>query len=216
MTTRILIGDVRQVLATMPDESERASNGCFVAGVRAAPATEFKAGQHWRQRKPHWDKEWLEREYVGNGRPAADIAAEAGITENAVFHWLSKHGIRRRSMAEVRALKHWGVSGPANPMFGKTGPASPAYIAGTSPERGKLFSRAEGKAFRAAVLERDGFTCRRCGCAPVGRWALPVHHIKPWARHPALRYDVDNGATLCKPCHLWVHSKKNAKKEWLA
>lgn len=204
MTVQILRGDCRDV------------KGQFLPGVRSSPATEFKAGAHWRTRKPHWDKAWLEHQYIGLQRSAADIARDAGVGETAIDYWLAKHQIARRTIAEARAVKHWGVSGPANPMFGRFGPACPNYIAGTSPERGRLFSRAEGKAFRAAVRERDGHRCRRCNHAERGKWSLPVHHIKPWARHPELRYDVNNGVTLCKPCHLWVHSRKNTKREWLA
>jgi len=184
-----------------------------------APRTDkgqFVKGTHWRPHKPHRDRDWLVHQYETLKRSSIDIAREMGVGDTAIHFWLAKHGIRRRTVSETRAIKHWGNSGPANPMFGRRGPAHHGYINGGSPERAKLFSRFEGKSFRAAVHERDGFKCRRCSASPTGKWALPVHHVKPWARHPELRYDVDNGVTLCTPCHLWVHSKKNTHREWLA
>jgi len=54
------------------------------------------------------------------------------------------------------------------------------------------------KAWRKAVFERDNFTCQKCGKRGC---KLEAHHIKEWADFPELRYDVDNGQTLCKKCH---------------
>lgn len=53
--------------------------------------------------------------------------------------------------------------------------------------------------FRKAVRERDGNKCRFPGCDSNKK--LEVHHIKKWASHPSMRYDVTNGITLCKKCH---------------
>jgi 5-methylcytosine-specific restriction endonuclease McrA len=63
----------------------------------------------------------------------------------------------------------------------------------------------EYKRWRYDVYVRDGFACRHCGDARGGN--LHAHHIKPFADHPELRYDVGNGITLCKPCHKKVHAR---------
>src|SRR5919197_6687562 len=56
--------------------------------------------------------------------------------------------------------------------------------------------------WRAAVLERDGYRCQRCGrqCKKYER-GLAAHHIKPYAEYPELRYEITNGMTLCRQCH---------------
>ena len=66
---------------------------------------------------------------------------------------------------------------------------------------------AEYVAWRTQVFERDNHTCRRC-FTRSGDWSakgkrvnLVAHHIKSWQDYPELRYDVDNGATLCVKCH---------------
>lgn len=56
----------------------------------------------------------------------------------------------------------------------------------------------EHVAWRKAVFERDNYTCRRCG--DRGGY-LEAHHIKGWAHYPELRFVVDNGLTVCVPCH---------------
>jgi len=57
---------------------------------------------------------------------------------------------------------------------------------------------AELRWWRAAVFHRDDYTCQKCGHRG-GR--LNAHHIKPYATHPELRFDVSNGITLCVDCH---------------
>jgi len=57
---------------------------------------------------------------------------------------------------------------------------------------------AEYDNWRKAVFERDGYTCQHCG--QIGG-KLCADHIKEWSLYPALRFDLDNGRTLCYPCH---------------
>lgn len=54
-------------------------------------------------------------------------------------------------------------------------------------------------AWRTACLRRDNYKCVVCG---RGRPApLQVDHIWSWSKYPEKRYDVENGQTLCIPCH---------------
>lgn len=177
---------------------------------------QFLKGHHWRKPKPHWSFQWLEREYLAKQRSAAEIAEEVGCKENNIHYWLHKHGIRTRTAAQVRAVKHWGVSGPDNPMFGRCGKQNPRYVDGSSPERQTAMAGHSGKQFRAAVLSRDNYSCVRCGKGKAGPRSLHVHHLKAWAGNPTLRFNPENAVTLCRGCHNWVHSRKNTEREYLA
>jgi 5-methylcytosine-specific restriction endonuclease McrA len=57
--------------------------------------------------------------------------------------------------------------------------------------------------WRTAVFVRDNFTCQMCCARSVAgaRVRLEADHIKPFADFPDLRFDVDNGRTLCSSCH---------------
>lgn len=63
----------------------------------------------------------------------------------------------------------------------------------------------EYREWRTAVFERDHYRCQVCG--RIGG-TLNAHHIKRFSDHPESRFDVDNGVTLCKECHLMAHRKK--------
>lgn len=40
--------------------------------------------------------------------------------------------------------------------------------------------------------------CRMCNLLAIRPEA---HHIKAWVHFPELRYDPDNGMTVCRDCH---------------
>lgn len=84
------------------------------------------------------------------------------------------------------------------------GPACPAFKDGKLAERRDARFSGEYKRWRFDVFSRDRFACRHCGDARGGN--LHAHHIKPFATHPELRFEVSNGLTLCEPCHKAVHA----------
>lgn len=49
------------------------------------------------------------------------------------------------------------------------------------------------------VKERDDFTCQICG--KRGNGEMHSDHIKPFSLYPELRFDLNNGRTLCLECH---------------
>lgn len=163
----------------------------------------FKKGQHWRPRKPFWDRDWMVREYIDKQRTCSDIGKEFGVTENAIAFWLAKHGIKGRTMVEVRRLKHWGVSGSANPMAGKLGPSNPNWKGGYTPIRQHLYSNAEWKKAARIVKKRDK-VCRLCGST----LKLEIHHIEPFSQAPLLMFFVGNLILLCNVCHKKMLGKE--------
>ena len=55
----------------------------------------------------------------------------------------------------------------------------------------------EYKSWRTRVFVRDDFKCRICD---VGGY-LEAHHILKWSEYPELRYNINNGITLCRAHH---------------
>lgn len=81
----------------------------------------------------------------------------------------------------------------------KRGEQHPLWRGGSRTERKIAMGRYEYKEWRSSVFKRDDYTCVLCGKKGV---YLEADHIKPWATHKSLRYSVENGRTLCRPCHI--------------
>ena len=60
---------------------------------------------------------------------------------------------------------------------------------------------------RKMVLERDNWTCQKCGKSKEEHPDLELHchHIFPLNEDPICSADIDNCETLCKECHNWIH-----------
>ena len=78
------------------------------------------------------------------------------------------------------------------------GEKHPMWKGGISREYKEGFGGKEYKRWRMEVFLRDSFTCQFCGVKGI---YLTAHHIKSWAKFPELRFDVNNGVTLCEDCH---------------
>lgn len=61
--------------------------------------------------------------------------------------------------------------------------------------------------WRENVLIRDDYTCKHCGT----KIELEVHHIKKFSEFEDERYEINNGVTLCKQCHMELHRLERCK-----
>lgn len=62
------------------------------------------------------------------------------------------------------------------------------------------------KLWRESVFKRDNYTCK-CGFKG-NQGYITAHHIKSWAKYPKLRFDINNGQTLCEECHKLTDNYK--------
>ena len=80
----------------------------------------------------------------------------------------------------------------------KKGKSNYFWKGGVNRENDILRHRREYKEWRTSVYERDNYTCQCCGARGS---KLNAHHINSFADYPELRYDINNGITLCTECH---------------
>ncbi len=84
-----------------------------------------------------------------------------------------------------------------------------AWKGGITPKNRLRKFKSEYKEWRKNVFERDNYTCVLCGDRGV---ELNADHIKSWAHYPELRYNLDNGRTLCVECHKKTPNYKGRKQ----
>lgn len=72
-------------------------------------------------------------------------------------------------------------------------------------ERHALRNSQEWKVWRGLVFERDLYTCQDCGDSGV---YIEAHHITPLRLDRSRVTDINNGITLCRPCHIVTMGKE--------
>lgn len=67
--------------------------------------------------------------------------------------------------------------------------------------------------WRKSVFKRDNYICQCCGRKSMkgDSVTLIAHHIENWSTCIDKRYDINNGITFCKECHIKFHSNYGIK-----
>lgn len=78
---------------------------------------------------------------------------------------------------------------------------------GKTKESIKIRNSLEMKLWRKSVFERDNYKCVLCESGGI----LNADHIKQFAYYPELRFDINNGRTLCIGCHKKTDTFANKK-----
>lgn len=78
------------------------------------------------------------------------------------------------------------------------GDKAPNWKGGVTPIHKRLRKSIEFKVWRDAVFKRDDWTCQVC---KIRGGTLHPDHIKQFALFPELRFEINNGRTLCATCH---------------
>ena len=81
-----------------------------------------------------------------------------------------------------------------------SGSNHPNWKGGITPINGKIRRSLEYRMWRDAVFKRDEYTCQWCKKKGV---YLNADHIKMFAMYPELRFEINNGRSLCEDCHNW-------------
>ena len=110
--------------------------------------------------------------------------------------------------AKLREIRKGTQAGEKNHFFGRShspetgkkvsGENHYNWQGGRTAENKRMRKSPEYRLWREAVFARDNHTCRFCG---KRGGELHADHIKPFAYFPELRFAIDNGRTLCVPCH---------------
>lgn len=133
-----------------------------------------------------------------------------GIADNIICESCGKASHRRP--LQITKWKHHFCNKQCHGRWRsehQKGENNPRWIDGKSKEEisetarfwRQLRMSRKGRAWIRTVLKRDKKTCQICS----SKLTPCAHHIKSFTKYPESRFDVDNGITLCKECHTYVH-----------
>jgi hypothetical protein len=104
-----------------------------------------------------------------------------------------------------------------NAKIRMTGSSNPNWKNGATSEARRIRSTSEYREWRNKVFSRDNYMCIHCGLKFIkgvtGTIKFNADHIKPFATYKELRFDINNGRTLCHPCHTKTETYGRPKKQ---
>lgn len=103
----------------------------------------------------------------------------------------AKARLRKSNLGKTN--KHW------------IGTKNPNWKGGITDKVMQIRHSLDMKIWRRKVYERDDFTCLMCSQFGV---YLNAHHIQTFSKYPERRFDINNGITLCVPCHNFTKGKE--------
>lgn len=177
----------------------------ILPGQHLSKQTEFKSGQvSWMKGRQHTSeaKEMMRLAKLGT-KLSPDHKAKISTSNKGKS--MSPEQRFKISTAHRGLKKPWAAETGRKQALKQLGENHPNWKGGTSRAYKTGYYSVEYKAWRRTVMIRDQFTCQNCGAKET--W-LTVHHIKSFAHYPDLRYDVDNGRTLCEYCHSLTDNYK--------
>lgn len=128
---------------------------------------------------------------AGKGRKVSDKTKKKA-SERMKGHIFSDE--TKKKISET--LKRKGIKPKVH--FQANGKDNPAWLGGRTSESEKIRKSIQYKQWRELVFKRDNYICQMCGKRGI---KIQVDHIKPFALFPELRFEVNNGRTLCIECH---------------
>ncbi len=109
------------------------------------------------------------------------------ITENAQTN--PNFGMRGKKLSEEQSTKHSAI---------RQGISIEQWKGFITPIHQKIRNSPRIQEWRKYIFKRDNWICKKC-LKKGGK--LHAHHIRKFSKYPLLRFDFNNGITLCKICH---------------
>jgi len=141
------------------------------------------------------------------------IAEMYGVSSGTIRKRLNQIGIKTKQFkgihcspdTEFKKGNHYSPETEWRKGEQTAGENHHSWKGGITPINDTIRHSAEYKEWAESVYKRDYYTCQRCG-VHCKRGNIIAHHIKTFNEYPELRFDIDNGMTLCRACHIREHN----------
>lgn len=195
----------------MPKRYRRHCNTC---GKFYHGRGEFYCSNQCKSTNPVWRENYLASagRFVKGGKP---WNKDSGKATNPANH------IRLINHIKKKGPWNKGTTGVVKKNSGSftservRGSKNHNWKGGITPENQRIRRSKQYSEWRMEVYRRDHFRCVMCGYRSKKPKDIRADHIKPFCLYPELRFDLNNGRTLCVPCdlkHGW-NSLKHINKQ---
>ena len=127
-----------------------------------------------------------------NSKVKIKIKHNCELCNNYEFDILPDSFLRGTRCPKCSIINHTGEKHPRyNPLL-------------TDKDREKRdMQNGEIRKWTSEIFKRDNYTCK-C-CKKKGNTFLNAHHLNSWNKYKELRFEINNGITLCEDCHKKFH-----------
>jgi hypothetical protein len=171
------------------------NSGSFKKGKHSSLTTELKKGNRLRLGKKHSELSKKKISDSKKGKPSWNKGISAS--------WALGNKYRLGIPSWNKGLKGY-MSGTRNCN----------WRGGVTSIHEKIRKSSEYEEWRDSVVSRDSWRCVKCGAVQSRKVKIVADHIKPFTLFPELRFIVENGRTLCKPCDNKYGFKWNRHVSW--
>ena len=141
-----------------------------------------------------------------------------GLANKGRQYTLSKKWKVKNSVNMGQFWKGKEFSEEHRAKMGLMGEKNPMWKGGITPVNIQIRQSPEMRSWRKAVFGRDNYTCQACWAKNGNgkKIVLNADHIKPFSLFPDLRFDLNNGRTLCLGCHKKTDTYSYKLKKYYA
>jgi len=169
-------------------------------------------------RKIYLSKEKLKELYINQKLSSQECAKILNCSRTPVLRSLKEYGIKIKpkkfqkghpiyagiEKTQFKKGNHYNIATEFKKgQFAKG--KHPFWKGGISSLYDKIKQTDKYKLWRDEIYKRDYWTCQICG-KHCKKGDIIAHHIKGFSEYPGLRFDVNNGITLCRNCHAKIHN----------
>lgn len=132
------------------------------------------------------------------------LRGKVGVNKGKTFtkEWKEKLSISHKKPENIKVAME-----NLKDFFGKKGEKHGAWKKDRSLINTRIKAGYDYINWRKEVYKRDSYKCKISNSKCCGR--IEAHHILSWRDHPELRFNINNGITLCKFHHPLKYSEEN-------
>ncbi len=180
-------------------------------GLHIRSQSESKKGIPRPSRRIQIDEEKLKKLYVNKKMNTVECGEIFGCSHITINRRLRGLDISIRE-SDTQFKRGQKPNGGLKTRF-KNGKDHPFWKGGISSLYDKIKQTSQYKVWRDSVYRKDNWHCQACN-KHCEKGDITAHHKKSFTDYAKLRFDVDNGTTLCRGCHLKIHRGEEQLNDW--